>query len=398
MKTGNGRKGSMAPSKGKEVDSSEKKRSAVAIVDCRDYEYGRVESALSRALDLLGGIERWVRPGNTVFVKPNMLAAKEPHRAVTTHPLLVEAVVREIQRVGAKALIGDSPAGVLSSIDRYWTNTGFGDVALRTGARLVKLEGAGVSLRTVEGRNYYIASPVAEADVVINLPKLKTHGLTVLSAGVKNTFGVIPGFKKAEYHKQAPKPRPFSEIVVDVYQAVQPALTVLDAVTALEGDGPSTSGVPRDIGLLLAGPDAVSLDAVVGMLVGLREDQVPSTAAALRRGVGVGLAGCEVLGGSIKEWVVPDFRLASSRLIHMTPKWVVTLLGRYIWVRPHVLKEQCTACGLCIETCAVEAMAEGRGGVPTIDYDKCIECLACIESCPAEAIEQKVSWLARRFT
>jgi uncharacterized protein (DUF362 family)/NAD-dependent dihydropyrimidine dehydrogenase PreA subunit len=388
----------MASSETRRPAVSKTRQSAVAIAECRDYEYERVESALSRAMELLGGIERWVRSGQTVFLKPNMLAAKEPCRAVTTHPVLVEAVVREVQRVGAKAVIGDSPAGVLSSIDRYWTNTGFGDVAQRTGAQIKKLEGAGVSLRRVNGRDYYIASPVADADVVINLPKLKTHGLTVLSAGVKNTFGVIPGFKKAEYHKQAPKPRPFSEIVVDVYQAVQPAITILDAITALEGDGPSTSGVPRDIGLLLAGSDAVALDSVVGRIVGLKEDQVPTTAAALRRGVGVGLAGCEVLGGSIEEWAVPGFRLASSRLIHMTPKWVVTLLGRYIWVRPHVLKEQCTACGLCIETCAVDAMTEGRDGVPTINYDVCIECLACIESCPEEAIEQKVSRLARRFT
>jgi uncharacterized protein (DUF362 family)/Pyruvate/2-oxoacid:ferredoxin oxidoreductase delta subunit len=378
--------------------SSATKPSPVAVVDCRDYAHKRVEAALTRALGLLEGIERWVRPGQTVFVKPNMLTAKEPHRAITTHPRVVEAVVREIQRVGAKVLIGDSPAGVLSSIERYWTKTGFAGVARATGAELVKLEGAGVVRRRVKGRDYYIAAPVAEADVVINLAKLKTHGLTVLSGGLKNTFGVIPGFRKAEYHKQAPRPGPFSEIIVDIYEAVRPALTILDAVVALEGDGPSTNGAPRDVGLILASPDAVALDAVAGRIAGLEENQVPVTAAALQRRVGVGLAGCEILGESIENRVLADFRLASSRLIHLTPEWIVTLLGRYIWVRPVVSKERCKSCGLCIETCAVNAMTEGRNGVTTIDYGKCIECLACVESCPEEAIEQKVSWLARRFT
>lgn len=373
-------------------------RPTVAVVDCKSYELDRVASAVSRALDLLGGLRRWVGPGQTVFVKPNMLTAKEPHRAVTTHPAVVEAVIREARRAGARVLIGDSPAGVLSSIDRYWTRTGYGDVAQRTGAELVKLEGAGVARRSVNGREYFIAAPIAEADVVINVPKLKTHGLTVLSAGVKNMFGAIPGFRKAEYHKEAPKRGPFSEIVVDVYQAARPALTVLDAVTALEGDGPSTKGEPRDVGLIMAGPDAVALDAVAGKIVGLREDQVPTTAAAIERGAGVGIAGCEVLGESVAERFIADFRLASSQLIHLTPKWVVTLFGRYVWVRPHVIRENCTACGLCIETCSVEALAEGKNGVPTIDYQKCIECLACIESCPSDAIEQRVSRLARFFT
>jgi uncharacterized protein (DUF362 family)/Pyruvate/2-oxoacid:ferredoxin oxidoreductase delta subunit len=373
-------------------------RTAVAVVDCKSYAYERVRSALAEALHHLGGIERWVGPGRTVFVKPNMLTAKEPHRAVTTHPALVEAAVREAQRAGGVVLIGDSPAGVLSSIERYWTNTGYLEVARKTGATLVKLEGAGVVSRVVEGREYFIAAPVAEADVVINLPKLKTHGLTVLSAGVKNTFGAIPGFRKAEYHKQAPKPGPFSRIIVDVYQAVRPSLTILDAVTALEGDGPSTNGTPRDIGLLLASHDAVALDAVAGRLVGIGEDQVPTTAVALRRGAGVGVADCDVLGESIADRAVSDFRLASSRLINLTPKWIVTLLGRYVWVRPSVMRERCTACGLCIETCPVGAMREGRRGVPDIDYDKCIECLACIESCPSEAIEQRTSWLARHVT
>lgn len=343
-------------------------------------------------------MRRWVSPGDTAFIKPNMLTAKKPERAITTHPAIVEAIVREVQEAGGRVLIGDSPAGVLSSINRYWNETGYSSVARRTGAELVKLEGAPVSPRSVNGRTYHIAAALAKADVVINVPKLKTHGLTVLTGGVKNTFGAIPGFRKAELHKLAPKPIPFSEIVADVYEAVRPALTIMDAVVGLEGDGPSTKGIPRTIGAILAASDAVALDAVAAKLVGLSEDEVPTTAAALRRGLGVGLDSTDVVGESLGDMKQDTFRHASSRLIHIVPAWAVWLFGRYLWVRPRVLKDKCVSCGLCIETCPVEAISPGPDLISRIDHDKCIECLACVESCPEDAIEQAVSRLARRFT
>ncbi len=372
-------------------------RTKVALVHCQGYEYERVESAIGRALDYIGGMSSWVRRGQIVFLKPNMLTAKKPHRAITTHPTVVEAVIREVQRAGGRVLLGDSPAGVLSSIERYWNETGYTEVAERTGAELVKLEGAGVVPRSINGRTYYISRPVAEADVVLNLAKLKTHGLTVLTGGVKNTFGAIPGFKKAELHKEAPKPLPFSEIVVDIYEAVSPAVTIMDAVVALEGDGPSTKGSPREMDLILASTDAVAIDAVAAALTGIREDKVPTTAAALRRGLGTRTAGVDLIGESLADRAVPGFKHASGRLIHVVPTWVVWLFGRYLWVRPRVIRERCTSCGLCIETCPVEAINAGRDGISEIDAHECIECLACVESCPEDSIEQKVSWLAKWF-
>jgi uncharacterized protein (DUF362 family)/Pyruvate/2-oxoacid:ferredoxin oxidoreductase delta subunit len=369
----------------------------VALVSCPSYEEGTVQSSLAGALESLGGIRRWISPGNTVFVKPNMLTAKKPERAITTHPALVEAIVREVQGAGGIALVGDSPAGVMSSINRYWNETGYSGVARRTGAKLVKLEGAPVAARTVNGRTYHISAAVAQADVVINVPKLKTHGLTVLTGGVKNPFGVIPGFRKAELHKLAPKPLPFSEIIADVYEAVRPELTIMDAVVALEGDGPSTKGAPVKMGALLAGTDAVALDAVASALLGLREGDVPTTAAALRRGLGVGIDSTDVVGESVESMKADGFRHASSRLIHIVPTWAVWLLGRYLWVRPHVVADKCVSCGLCIETCPVEAISPGPDMISRIDHSKCIECLACVESCPEDSIEQKVSWFARRF-
>ncbi len=369
----------------------------VALTACRDYDPQRVRAALRRALDQLGGIDRWVRPGSKVFVKPNMLTAKKPHRAITTHPAVIESLVEEIVRAGGKPSVGDSPAGVLSSIDRYWDETGYREVSRRTGAELVKLEGAGVVPRRVRGRTYHIAAAIADSDVVINVSKLKTHGITVLTGGVKNVFGAIPGFRKAELHKLAPKPLPFSEIVVDVYEAVSPTLTIMDAITALEGDGPSTKGSPRDVGILLAGEDAVAVDAVAAALVGMAEGRVPTTVAAMRRGLGAPLDRIDIRGDSLEGAVVSDFKPASSRLIHLVPAWAVWLMGRYLWVRPHVTRERCTSCGLCIETCPVDAISPDRHDISTIDYAKCIECLACVESCPEDSIEQKVSRLAKWF-
>lgn len=370
----------------------------VSAVRCMSYDYQVVADAVQRVLAPLGGMERFVRRGQKVHVKPNLLAAKEPARAITTHPAVVEAVVRLVQDLGAKVTIGDSPGGAVTGLQRYWDNTGLAEVARRTGAPLVAFETGGVVERKVRGISYYVSRYAVEADVLINLPKLKTHNLTLYTGAIKNLFGVIPGLRKSEYHKQAPHPEDFAEVLVDIYSAVRPYLHVADAVVGQEGNGPS-SGKVRQMGVLLASADGVALDAVGAAMMGFAEDEIDSTRIAAQRGLGEGsLQRIQLIGADIESLRLPDFVLPSNRLIKLIPRWLMLLGARLIWVRPRAIPELCQRCGACEQNCPVAAIHPDEEGFPRMDYARCIKCMCCDEGCPHQAIEQEMSWLARRFS
>jgi uncharacterized protein (DUF362 family)/NAD-dependent dihydropyrimidine dehydrogenase PreA subunit len=376
-----------------------KKTSIVTISKCPSYEYGRVEAAVHAALEPLGGIREFVSPGDVVLLKINLLAAKAPERGITTHPAVLEAVAREVMRAGGKVVVGDSPAGVLKGIKRFWKNTGVGPAVERLGGELVKFEGSGTKEYRSNGRTYHLTSFLDRVDVVINLPKLKTHGLTLFTGAVKNCFGLVPGFQKSEFHKAAPKVEPFSNLLVDVFGFARPRLNIMDGVLGLEGNGPSTSGSAREVGLLLASPDAVAMDAVAARIIGLEEGVVATTRIAASRGLGEGeLRAIAVEGADLDEIAIGDYKLPSNYYLNFIPTALVKLLGRFVWVRPKAESSKCTGCGICIKNCPVDAMTPNRHRIPEIDYSLCISCLSCDESCPEDAIEQKVSWLARKLT
>jgi uncharacterized protein (DUF362 family)/Pyruvate/2-oxoacid:ferredoxin oxidoreductase delta subunit len=334
------------------------------------------------------------------MVKPNMLSAKAPERGITTHPFVLEAVVREAQALGAKVSIGDSPSGALKGVKRCWENTGFQAVAERTGADLINFEAGGSVVKEIEGNRYHLARAVLEADVVINLPKFKTHGLTLFTGAIKNCYGVLPGLQKATFHKLFPHPTDFSRILVDIYAAVRPALTLMDGVLGMQGNGPAT-GELRQTGLLLASTDGVALDATAAAIMGFEDGEVDTVRIAGERGLGASTPlEIEVVGEELGSVRFTDFKLPSNHLMKAMPqlvaRWLGRWLGRFVWVRPRADMTKCTGCAICAHACPVNAI-QMKDGRPVTDYDKCINCLCCNESCPEGAVIQELSWLARRF-
>jgi uncharacterized protein (DUF362 family)/Pyruvate/2-oxoacid:ferredoxin oxidoreductase delta subunit len=375
-------------------------RSRVAVVRCGRYDADLVAERVHAALDLIGGLGAFVKAGQKVLLKPNMLSAKPPERGITTHPMVLEAVAREAQALGAEVSIGDSPSGALKGVKRCWENTGFLGVAERTGAALVHFEAGGTTVRDAGSRRYHIARAVIEADVVINLPKFKTHGFALFTGAIKNCYGVLPGFQKPALHKMYPHPTDFSGRLVDLYAAVRPALTLMDGVTGMEGNGPATGDV-REVGLLLASADGVALDAVAAAVMGFREDEIDAIRIAGERGLGASrLPDIEIAGESLESVRISDFRLPSNHLMKAIPpiaaRWLGRRLGRFIWVRPKADPQKCTGCAVCAHACPVNAIRM-ENGRPVTDYGLCINCMCCNESCPEGAVIQELSWLARRI-
>ena len=371
-------------------------KSKVAIVQCFDYDKEKVFQAVHKALEYFGGIEAMVQAGQNVLLKPNMLSAKAPERGITTHPVILEAMVREVQTAGGNAWIGDSPAGAIKGIKRYWEKTGFLDVAERTGARLISFEADGSIDKQVENRIYHIAKAVHEADVVINLPKFKTHGFALYTGAIKNLYGTLPGFQKACFHKSHPHPANFSNIIVDLYDIIKPVFHLMDGILGMEGNGPSTGDL-RQVGLILAAQDGIALDTIASHIMGFQEDEIDAIRIAGERGIGMAKRNqIEVLGNTLDTVQISDFNLPSNHLMKLVPEFLVKWVGKFLWVRPYANRELCTHCKLCAEGCPVKAI-QMVDGYPVMDYKKCINCMCCNESCPSNAIIQKLSWLAKKI-
>ena len=372
-------------------------RSKVAIVGCSSYDSDALTSKINQALGLLGGLDKYVKPGMNVLLKPNLISAKEPHRAITTHPEIVAVLAREIKKLGATAVVGDSPGGARVGIDRVWEKTGMKAMAEREGVELVSFEAAGSQKFRCNGRAYYLAKPAVDADLIINLPKLKTHILTLMTGAIKNVFGLIPGFRKGNYHKEYPKPSDFAEVVVDILSVKMPTLTIMDAILSMEGDGPS-SGDPRWTNLLLASRDPVAVDAIAAELIGLDPGKVPTTRIASNAGLGIGWPEMiETMGLPLNDVRIPDFKLTSNRKLELLPGFLVKMIDPFIWLHPDIERGVCTKCGTCVSSCPTGALRFNGDKSPAFDYDLCINCWCCHELCPEKAVYVKKSWLARKF-
>jgi uncharacterized protein (DUF362 family)/Pyruvate/2-oxoacid:ferredoxin oxidoreductase delta subunit len=368
-------------------------RAAVSLFRCGSYDHAALRAAVTAALEPLGGISSFVRPGMRVLLKPNLLSAKDPARAITTHPHLVETVAALVREAGGSPFVGDSPGGAIRGIQRVWDNTLMSEMAARAGLELVNFEASGSEEIVAGGYRFYIARPVLEADLVINLAKLKTHSLTLMTGAVKNVFGVIPGFRKSEMHKLYPKPAPFAAMLVELYRLIAPALSIVDAVVAMEGNGPS-SGDPLRTGLVAAGTDAVAIDAVLAEAIGFRPGQVDTTRIAAAIGAGVGELERIDVTGDAAGTRIGGFSLPSNLKIRLVPGALARLVAPLVWLKLEIDRDRCTGCAMCFNSCPVKAIVPD-GGRYRVVHKRCVQCMCCHELCPEKAVEIRLSRLAR---
>ena len=243
----------------------------VALIKCDNYELSEVKSAINRGIDLLGGIDLFIKEGDKILLKPNLLASESAEKSITTHPIVFEAIISILQEIKEKKNIkkisyGDSP-GVGKGIS-VAQKSGISEIAEKLNIEYADFdEPIGVSFNEgIKEKSFTIAKPILEADTIISLPKLKSHALTIMTGAVKNQFGCIPGFRKAEYHLKLPDFDDFSTMLLDLNKLVSPKLYIMDGIMAMEGNGPR-SGNPKKLNVLLLSSDAVALDYVASQII-----------------------------------------------------------------------------------------------------------------------------------
>jgi uncharacterized protein (DUF362 family)/NAD-dependent dihydropyrimidine dehydrogenase PreA subunit len=356
-------------------------------------------SDVAKAIGLLGGMEKFVRAGESVLVKPNICAARTSETGAVTDPELVAEVCRLAAEAGGEVRVGESPIHPFRS-RRVFEKAGYGDFEERYGFPIIDLDSAEpVQIRIPRAKavpREVIARPVLECDCLINVPVIKTHLQTIASLGLKNVKGVVPTKDKLIIHMKG-----LDEGIVDLNTVVSSRLTIADGIVGMEGELGPTNGSPVRLGVIVAGDNVVEVDSVCARLMGLDPRRIPHLRLAAERGLG-SLDGFQVLGEDIKA-LKRDFKLPSSpdlnkvlisgvfmRLYGYLRNPVDRLLGRGLSRasgKVAVDSTKCDACAVCVRACPVEGI-QLQDKIPHIDDELCIACFCCAEACPKGALSR----------
>lgn len=365
--------------------------SKVYLSNCTTYDVEKIKASLSESLDAIGGLTKYVKPGQKVLLKINLIGPKKADKAATTHPEFVRAVGQIFQKHGAQVFVGDSSGGAIAGMaptKKSFTVAGIEKVALEEGFTLINFDEVGPVSKIVEGnvtKDLYISKAIEEMDVVINLPKMKTHSMGVYTGAIKNLFGVIPGLRKAKYHKEAPNPEAFGEVLADIHSVItNMPLHIMDGIISMQGEGP-TAGLPYPAGKILISEDPLSLDRIAIEMMGIIPERVDILKASIKRNIGVwDIKEIDVIGDLVK---FKNYDLPKSYKTNAIKDFTkVRGVIDFFKVVPVVNQKKCVKCNSCVDGCPVGAIDRDT---KFVDYSICIDCLCCHELCMVEAVELK---------
>lgn len=366
--------------------------SKVILKECLSYQMDQLTDSINDGMNQLGGWKQFVRPGFKVLLKVNMISPKSSESAAITHSEFVRALVRILKKEGCEVWIGDSSGGAIlgkAITSQSFTVSGYERMAEEEGAIIKNFdkEGVVIGYPSSPREPIYLAKPIYDANLVINLPKFKTHAMGLFTGAVKNVFGCIPGLRKAGYHKTAPSPREFGEVLADIHEVASFPLHIMDAVEAMQGEGP-TAGYPYQASKILISTDALALDTVAVKMLEMNIKDLPIFAASIKRGIGESdLSRIKVEGDYSTIPKLEGFRIPMMFHARKGPIFRVLIPLIDFWKsRPVVNLDRCKHCNVCVESCPVMAIEKDS---KRIDYGLCIECLCCHELCVHQAVDLK---------
>lgn len=338
-----------------------------------------------------------------VLLKVNLIGPKASDSAAITHSDFVRAIVQILKEYKCIVWIGDSSGGAIGGVAptaQSMIVSGLDKVAKEEGAVIKNFDKEGVVEVTPKSgitEKMYLAKPMFDADFVINLPRLKTHSAAIYTGAVKNLFGCVPGLKKAEYHRCAPDPSNFGEVISDIHNAVNIGLNIMDGITAMQGEGP-TAGEVYHAGKIIISTDPLALDTVASSMIGMEIEDIPILAKARKRQLGETNFDKIIISGDYnKPPKLSDFKYPKKFRSNKKSNYefMVKLID-FLKTRPRINTKICRNCNMCVDSCPVKAINKET---KKINYDTCIECMFCHELCLHKAVElRKDNRLADVFT
>jgi uncharacterized protein (DUF362 family)/Pyruvate/2-oxoacid:ferredoxin oxidoreductase delta subunit len=378
-------------------------KAKVALVRCDTYEEGKVLEAVRTGLDMIGGISMFTGPAEKIVMKPNVLIGSNPESCVTTHPSVFKAVGRILKESNTTVYYGDSPA--FGKSETNMRKSGLKQAGDELGFLLADFD-SGRPVHHKDGvliKNFTIANGALDADGIVSLPKLKTHGIVRFTGAVKNQFGCIPGLLKGQYHVKLADPYDFSTILIDLNMVLKPRLYIMDGISAMEGNGPR-SGKAKKMNVLLFSSDPIALDATACRIIGLDPEFVPTSNPGEKAGLGTYHAeNIEVMGEDIASFFDKSFDVVRTPPMRCTSGRLRTFVKNQICERPVIDRSKCSICGTCVKMCPVEPKAVNwhtgdKTRPPSYKYSRCIRCYCCQETCPEGAISIENPFLSRIFS
>ncbi|MFC1941151.1 DUF362 domain-containing protein [Chloroflexota bacterium] len=375
-------------------------KSIVALIKCDTYDYEEVYNAIEAGVKLLGGISNFVKEGEKILIKPNVLRGTDPNKCVCTHPSVFRAVGVILKKAKAIVTYGDSSGFGKSKANMKRAE--LKQVADELGIMLADFDrGQHVTNdRALLNKRFILANGVLESDGLISLPKLKTHGLTRFTGAIKNQFGCVPGLMKSQFHVKMADPYTFAIMLVDLNTLIKPRLFIMDGIMAMEGNGPR-SGNPKKLGVLLLSNDPVAMDAIACKIINLNPIFVPTAKPGEMAGLGTyHYENIEVIGEDLETLIDKDFEVVRKPPIAVSSGRIRTFIRNQICPKPTIDNIICTNCGTCVRYCPVNPKAvnwhKGDESIPpTYKYDRCIRCYCCQELCPEGAISVRETILSK---
>lgn len=373
-----------------------KQTTSVYLKALSDYEYDNVKGVLFPLFDVLceeNGFSAEFLSGKKVVIKPNLLAKCTPEKCITTHPTFIKAACEYFLSKKANVVVADSPGGI-------YNKTMFTGICRETGVATATKEAGAIvnddySFELVSDASkskyaFNIIKPLVDADVVVNLCRLKTHALCEMTASVKNMFGAIPGLQKAEQHARFSTRTMFANMLCDLCLLTAPQINITDAVVCMEGNGPS-GGTLKNMGLVVASANPFSSDLVSSTLMGYKPNEVGTVECAVKRGLCVDDADkLDIKGENYKDYACRFIRPDSHAggIVKQIPSILGGHVKNALEPKPVVKKLICIGCGICKANCPVDAI-EIIDKKAKINKNKCIRCYCCQEFCHHKAVKAK---------
>lgn len=375
-------------------------KTRIAIVNIDDHE--EIQDAVIEAIKLIEPLPFNLQEAKNILIKPNLLTAK---KNACSQPSFVEGIIKYLLNLNIPAKrikIGDSPGQFRTTARKIAEEVGIYEVCERYGIEFTEFENIAPSQEDIqEGQileEHYIAQAVKDCDVLINLPRLKTHGEATMTGAIKNYWGIIPGGLKAKLHLLGKNPIEFGKVLADNFSWVvknkPKRLTIYDLHTIMEGTMGPVSGNMKKWNIMLAGTDELALDLTaleIGDFDGKK--YVPHLKNAAERNLGISnfeKISYQGIGLEEAKKLTPKFKVPNKFMTKLA-SWITSKIVYKITKKiPFINKDKCIQCGQCAEICPVEGIIFSRHEYPEFSRDKCISCLCCAELCPQQAISTKL--------